>query len=248
MNEAKFVWHELNTVDPQAAKAFYPGLLGWKFRDEDMGPAGTYTLWLVGERGVGGMMAMDKGHGFPSRWSGYVAVPDVDEAVRRAAALGAKVWVPPADIAEVGRFAMLADPQGAPFYVMKPQGPDMPEVPHVPGEFCWDELHTSDPKAAGAFYGEVVGWKIQAEDRGGAYHLLRWGEKDLGGMVKTRDGAVRWLGYVKVDDVDGLAKRAVSLGGKVVVPPTDLPKLGRFATILDPTGAELALWKALPHP
>lgn len=247
MNEAKFVWHELNTVDPQAAKAFYPKLFGWTFRDQEMGAAGTYTLWMVGERGVGGMMAMDKSHGFPSRWSGYVTVPDVDEAVRRAATLGAKVWFPPADITEVGRFAMLADPQGAWFYVMKPLGPDMPEEPPVHGEFCWDELHTSDPKAAGGFYGEIVGWKFQAETRGGMHHLLRWGEKNRGGMVKTRDGAVRWLGYVKVDDVDALAKRSVSLGGKVVVPPTDLPKLGRLATILDPTGAELALWKALPH-
>ena len=247
MNEAKFVWHELTTVDPQAAKAFYPKLFGWTFRDQDMGAAGTYTLWTAGERGVGGMMAMDKSHGFPSRWYGYVTVPDVDAASRRAAALGANVMVPPTDIPEVGRFAMFADPQGAWIAVMKPLGPDMPEEAHLRGEFCWDELQAVDPKAAGAFYGELVGWKIQSEDRAGAYHLLRWGEKDRGGMVKTRDGAVRWLGYVKVDDVDAVARTAVTLGGKVVVPPTDLPGLGRTATILDPVGAELALWKALPH-
>lgn len=247
MNEAKFVWHELTTVDPQAAKAFYPGLFGWTFRDQEMGEAGTYTLWMAGERGVGGMMAIDKSHGFPSRWYGYVTVPDVDAASRRAASLGAKVLVPPTDIPEVGRFAMFQDPQGGVASVMKPAGPDMPEEPHVRGEFCWDELHTTDPKAAGAFYGEIVGWKIKAEDRGGPYHLLQWGEKDRGGMVKTRDGATRWLGYVKVDDVDALAKKAASLGGKVVVPPTDLPALGRLARVVDPAGAELALWKAAPR-
>lgn len=250
MSEATFVWHELTTVDPLAAKAFYPKLFGWTFRDQDMGPSGTYTLWMAGERGVGGMMAIDKSHGFPSQWYGYVSVPDVDAAARRAGQLGAQVMVPPTDIPQVGRFALFQDPHGAVLAVMKPEGPDMADEKQHAGEFCWDELHAVDPKAAAAFYGEIVGWKVRSQELGGAfgqYHVFQAGERDRAGMMHARDGKTAWLGYVAVDDVDAMAKKAEALGAKVVAKPADIPSMGRYAFVVDPTGARFALWKAFPH-
>ena len=248
MNETKFVWHELTTVDPMAAKRFYPELFGWTARDQDMGPHGVYTLWMNGERGVGGMMAVDKGHGIPSQWIGYVKVPDVDLAAGKATKLGGKLMVPPSDIPEVGRFAMMHDPQGAAVAVMKVAGPDMPwEAPRV-HEWCWDELNTTDPKGAMAFYGEVVGWKFHTEEMGnyGSYTLLMWGDEHQGGMQKARDGVPAWVFHVSVDDVDVWAKKVTTLGGKVLVPPMDTP-FGRFAKVSDPTGAMFALWKSFPR-
>ena len=249
MNEAKFVWHELMTVDPKSAKEFYPKLFGWTFRDQEMGGHGSYTMWMAGDRAVGGMMAIDKSHGFPSAWYGYATVPAVDAAARRAPQQGAKVLVPPTDVPDIGRFAMLQDAQGAVVSAFKPMGPDMEEEAPRVGQFCWDELHTTDTKAACAFYGEVFGWKIQGEDMGGGfgmYHLLRWGEHERGGIVKSRDGVSRWYAYVLVDDVDALAKQAEKLGGKLVAPPMDIP-MGRFAMVVDPAGAPFALWKSKPR-
>lgn len=247
MNEARFVWHELMTVDPMAAKDFYPKLFGWTWKDEDLGELGTYTMWLAGGRGVGGMVAVDKGHGFPSQWHGYAHVPDVDAAVRRAEQHGAQVPVKPHDIPGVGRAAMLVDAHGASLWAFRPTGPEMAEPPAA-GHFCWDELHTPDVAAAGAFYGETFGWKVEPGKTGGqsTYHLLRWGAEERGGLVKAGPGWHGWLGYVWVDDVDAMARQAEALGGKVVTPPADTP-WGRSATVVDPTGARFALWKSFPR-
>lgn len=250
MNEAKFVWHELMTVDPMAAKKFYPKLFGWTFRDQEMGGhTGVYTMWLSGDRGVGGMMAIDKGHGLAPAWNGYVEVPDVDAAARRATGCGGKILVPPTDIPDVGRFAMIQDTLGSVVNAFKYAGPDMPEESPTPGEFCWDELQTSDPRTAIAFYTEVMGWKIKSANMGGGfgeYHLLQWGEKERGGIVESRDGTSRWLSYVSVDNVDAMTRNAEQLGAKLLAKPMDMP-MGRFAVLADPAGASFALWKSLPR-
>jgi predicted enzyme related to lactoylglutathione lyase len=245
MNEAKFVWHELMTVDPVAAKEFYGKVFGWTWRDDDLGDMGTYTLWFAGGKHVAGMMAVDKGHGFPSQWYGYATVPDVDEATRRAEAQGAKVFVKPNDVPNVGRTALFADLQGAMLWAFRPAQPET--VEEGVGHFCWDELHTPDPKVVIPFYGEIFGWKTEAQELPGygMYWVLRWGNEERGGIVKSEGAWKGWLGYVKVDDVDAVAKKVATFGGKVVTPPADMP-WGRYAVVCDPTGARFALWKSAP--
>ena len=108
-----FSWCELMTTDPDAASRFYGELLGWKLETMNMGM--PYHVVKVGDASLGGIMGMPPGApaGMPPVWVTYVTVADVDALVKRVAALGGTVRVPPTDIPTVGRFAVIVDPQGA---------------------------------------------------------------------------------------------------------------------------------------
>ncbi|HEX7663187.1 MAG TPA: VOC family protein [Polyangiaceae bacterium] len=113
----------------------------------------------------------------------------------------------------------------------------------IPGKIVWRELATTDAKKAAAFYSELCGWKITESDMGGGmiYRLLNVGSKQIGGMYEMRPEQKgmpsTWTGYVSVDDVDAAAKKAKDAGGTVLMEPTDIPNVGRFATIKDKEGA-----------
>ncbi|UCE90274.1 MAG: VOC family protein [Pseudomonadota bacterium] len=108
-----FSWNELMTTDIAGAKGFYRDLLGWKLQDEKM-PDLTYTMIKSEGREIGGMMAIPPdAQGMPPAWGAYVTVDDVDGQMARVEQLGGKVLMPPRDIPEVGRFAVISDPQGA---------------------------------------------------------------------------------------------------------------------------------------
>jgi predicted enzyme related to lactoylglutathione lyase len=117
----------------------------------------------------------------------------------------------------------------------------------IHGTFCWNELMTRDPEKAEKFYTELLGWKATDSDMPGMkYTLLKADEKDAGGMMKMPDEIPdevpsHWMAYVTVDDVDALAEKTEKLGGKLLFGPHDVPSVGRFATIQDPTGAVISL-------
>jgi predicted enzyme related to lactoylglutathione lyase len=106
-----FCWAELHAQDPNAAKAFYPPLFGWRLKDSP-----DYTEWHLGEQAVGGMI---RAHGPHSAWIPYFAVDDCDAMAAKAKAGGATVFVEPRDIEKVGRFSVIGDPQGAMFAIIK---------------------------------------------------------------------------------------------------------------------------------
>ena len=114
------------------------------------------------------------------------------------------------------------------------------------GAFSWTELTTSDAKAARKFYGTLLGWQFQDMDMGeGTYTVINVGGQGVGGITAIPPNAQgmppAWGGYVTVDDVDAAVARVAGLGGRVLLPPTDIPAVGRFATIMDPQGATLSL-------
>lgn len=116
------------------------------------------------------------------------------------------------------------------------------------GRFVWYQLNTSDPAAAERFYGAVAGWGGEAFEGGGApYTMLTVRGQQFGGIMQLPDEAEarpHWLGYVSTDDVDATAARVQELGGTIMVPPTDIPDVGRFAVFADPQGALLATYKS----
>jgi uncharacterized protein len=118
-NPGDFCWNELVTSSVPAAKKFYTGLLGWKTKPFDEGMV-DYTIILKGKNGMGGMMKRPK-PGNPAQWIPYVLVDDVDSTVKKAAKLRGKVCMPPFDVPNVGRIAVLSDPQGAAFGIIKPK-------------------------------------------------------------------------------------------------------------------------------
>lgn len=120
------------------------------------------------------------------------------------------------------------------------------------GSFCWNELSTTDAGAAKQFYAELFGWEYKSGDVAGvSYSEIMVGGRPVGGIFQTgaeHEGTPpHWMPYVAVDDVDAAAGRVESLGGKICVPPTDIPGVGRFCVVNDPTGATVSLLTMTDH-
>ena len=237
----RFVWHENNSTDPRKAQDFYTRLFGWEIE-----------VWKPGEMDYGMIKADEQMHGgfnsvqddAPSRWLGHVLVEDVDETVRRAEAAGGTIASGPMDMPEIGRFALIADPQGAVFSAYTPEG----EPPLSEGTFLWDELVTSDVGAAKSFYTEVLPWTTREMDMGdaGTYTIFqRAGEVDVAGCFTPPEGAPppHWQPYIGTDDVDATVAKANELGATTFMEATDIPNVGRIAVLQDPVGAVFGLFK-----
>jgi len=241
-----FIWHENNSTDAGKAKSFYTELLGWD--TEEWPGEQQYTIIKVGDKGHGGISAA-QGEG-PSHWMGNVFVEDVDEVARRTEAAGGKVLYGPDDIPEVGRFALISDPQGAVVSAFAPRPQGGGELGE--GVFVWDELHTSDPAAAKSFYSEVIGWTAEDSDMGGMTYTVftNAGGVQVAGCMQLMEGMQappHWLVYIGTDDVDATTARAKELGATIHVEPMDIPNVGRFSVLQDPAGAAFGPFKGAPQ-
>ncbi len=207
---------------------------------------------MAGEQSVGGMMetpADAKARGVPPHWMIYVGVHDDDATTARTRSLGGTVNVPPSDIPKVGRFAVLADPQGAHFAILQPDGPSPtgPEAAAAPLEVSWRELATTDLKAATAFYATLFGWEmLKANDMGamGVYQEFGRFGRSLGGMYRKpaeMPAPPHWLIYVRVPDIQASVVTVKARGGKILNGPMEVPGGDLVAQILDPQGAAFAL-------
>ena len=118
-----FIWNELGTHDVETAKSLLTTLLGWKTEDKDLGPHGTYTIFKSGEKQVGGSWEMkgERCQGVPTHWMGYVGVKNAAVTVESAERLGMKGKMPPMDIPDVGRFAVLEHPATGVFAILEPR-------------------------------------------------------------------------------------------------------------------------------
>jgi predicted enzyme related to lactoylglutathione lyase len=248
-----FCWIELATSDPDGAKKFYSGLFGWEAQDTPAGPDMIYTMLTIRGLDVGAMYKLgeeEKKHGVPPHWNSYVAVESVDETARKAAALGGTVLVEPFDVMEHGRMAVLQDPLGAAICAWQPKAHIGFRLVGETATFGWDELWTTDTKKAAAFYTGLFGWKTKESvmaQSGGAYTEWINGGQSIGGMLEITPemGPVppNWLPYFMVDNCNASADKATALGGKLFVPPTDIPTVGRFSVIQDPQGATFCIIK-----
>jgi len=244
-SKGHFVWYEHLTRDTQAAIAFYGEVVGWKTQLF----GGDYSMWVGSQGPLGGVMKLPDDlakKGVPPHWMAHVQVDDVDATAKLATKLGGKVCKDPTDIPTVGRFSVLADPQGVPISVFKPNAPMSLHDPASDGEFCWNELLTSDSAAAFRFHSELFGWKVlQDMDMGpmGTYRIYGVGEQRLGGMMAIPKGAPMppmWIYYVSTSDLEAAIGRATRKGGKVMNGPMDVPG-GRIAQLTDAQGAAFAL-------
>ena len=244
-----FVWYEHLTKNPKAAIAFYSEVTGWK--TQPFGEGSDYTMWVGSQGPLGGVMTLPEEAakmGAPPHWTGHVQVADVDAATATAKKLGGKVYKEPSDIPTVGRFSIVADPQGASLCLFKPEKP-MAAHEAKQGEMCWHELMTSDSAAALKFYSEVCGWKLMTEmEMGpmGTYRIFGVGERQLGGMMNAPKGVPMppaWIYYIEMDDLDAAVTRAKQNGAKLMNGPTDVPG-GRIAQLADQQGAFFALHQA----
>jgi len=251
-NPGRFAWYELLTTNPKAAIGFYTDVVGWKTQTWDQG---DYTMWVTDQGPVGGVSVIPeaaKAMGAPPYWQANIEVADLDATLATVEQLGGKVYVTE-EVATIGRFAVIADPQGAVISVFMPAA-EMPSHDITkPGELSWHELYTTDHEAAFKFYRAIAGWDRMGEfDMGPMGKYLLWGRegRQLGGMMtkpahmRTPDGREvppSWMYYVTVGDLDAALARAKTSGVKVLNGPMEVPGGQRIVQLMDPQGAAFAL-------
>ncbi|HEY8206177.1 MAG TPA: VOC family protein [Myxococcaceae bacterium] len=246
--KSRFVWFDLVTKDLGAAQSFYKSLLGWETKDVDVAPPmNKYTMFVHNGEQFGGVIPPPDANA-PPTWLPYISVEDVDKVTNRAGALGGKVLMAPADIPNVGRFSVISDPTGgvvSPMSFLQPPKPQ--QAQGLVGPVAWCELLTSDTAKAGAFYTDLFGWARNEIKMGPemTYHMFKTGDRDAGGMAGLMPplNHTAWVTYFAVPDVDERHGAAKAAGAKELVPPSDIPNVGRFSWLTDPQGALFALFK-----
>ena len=262
--EGSFIWYELMTPDPDASKAFYDAVVGWDIDAQSSVPADPAAATAVDYRMItrsdggnaGGMLKLDpamQDHGARPMWLGYLYVADVDARVAAITADGGKIMMPPHDAPGIGRFAMVTDPVGVPFYLMKPTPPkgnedttsDVFSVDQ-PQHIRWNELATTDPDGMIDFYTRHFGWKAEGEmDMGeyGKYRFLRHGGAQIGAVMPKMPQAPlsAWTYYIGVDDIDRAATAVTDGGGQVLHGPMEIPGGEYSLSGMDPQGASFGL-------
>lgn len=253
-----FIWYELMTTDPDGAAAFYGPVVGWKVTDHANPLAGGMDYRMImrsdggSAGGVLGLTAEMRDGGARPCWLGYLYVPDVDAAIAAITADDGTVLMPATDL-PVGRIAMVTDPQGAPFYLMRPTPPEGCEdqasdvfSETAPQHIRWNELSTTDPDAAVTFYATHFGWAQEGDmDMGelGKYRFIQHHGTGIGAiMPKMPDmPASLWSYYIGVDNIDRAVAAVTAGGGKLLHEPMDIPG-GEFAVSgIDPQGAAFGL-------
>jgi predicted enzyme related to lactoylglutathione lyase len=247
----RFVWYELVTTELKAAKSFYAHVVGWNVRDIPELDA-PYSLLTVGETPIAGATQLPedarKAHVMP-HWIGYIAVDDVDMSAGRVQQLGGQVHVQPTDIPNIGRFAIVGDPQMATFALFKAIDGDRPQLdPTACGHVGWHELLATDWKTAFAFYEKLFRWQKADIVTGvmGTYQQFSAGGALIGGMF-TKPPTLPipfWLFYFNVDSIDAAAARATDSGGQILYGPAEVPGGVWIVQCLDPQGAIFAMMES----
>ena len=250
-----FIWYELMTTDAEGAKAFYDKVVGWNIGEG----AAEYQGYRMINRNDGGfaggvMPLTDEmcSHGARPTWLGYLYVPDVDRTVAKIETAGGKALMPAMDIPNVGRIAMVADPQGIPFYVMKPIPPQgdpnaQSDVFSTTAEqrVGWNELMTSDPAAARTFYGDLFGWtseEFMPMGENGEYRFWARQGQTIGAVCgEMGSGNSKWRFYIRVPSISAAIEAVKAGGGQVSVGPHEVPGGDHIIIGNDPQGAEFAL-------
>jgi uncharacterized protein len=248
------VWYELITPDPDGATKFYGAVVGWKI-GEPIGGDQDYRMIGRSDDGfAGGVLKLTEemqSHGARPIWLGYIGVEDVDATVAAIESRGGKALMPAFDIPQ-GRIAMVADPQGNAFYVMKPIPPaDKPDAvsdvfsPTEEQRVSWNELTTGDPAAARTFYGDLFGWtsdEFMPMGELGEYRFFAHAGTTIGAVCQPMPGgSAKWRYYIRVPSISTAIEAAKANGGSVSVGPHEVPGGDHIVIGNDPQGAEFAL-------
>lgn len=252
------IWYELMTTRLANIAPFYRAVGGWEIPDKgNPMPNGSEYAEVVRPDGgnLGGVMpltqAMRDGGARPG-WLPYFHVADVDATAAAAEKMGGATPMPAFDIPGVGRLAMIADPQGAPFYVMDPTPParDPNARSDVwdrekPGHCRWNELATTDAPAAKDFYTRLLGWtsdRSMPMGERGDYLFIECEGHPIGAINPwmAENQPPMWLLYLGVDSIARAIEAAKANGGSVVNGPHEVPGGDHVFVATDPAGAMIA--------
>lgn len=245
-------WAELSTPDPEAAQAYHQRLFGWSALTD---PATGHTRFQFGGLDVAGCRAHPPeatAQGIPPHWLAYVKVADVAVTAARVPELGGALIAPPFEVGGLGRMAILRDPEGGVLALWEDGTYGGAALRGAPGALCWIELMARDAARARAFYTGLLGWETKvSRDFGFEYTEFLAAGAPVGGLMAMEgpewEGIPpHWMVYFAVADVEATVAQATAAGGRVCVPPTDVPGVGRFSVLDDPTGATCSVIQLNP--
>lgn len=249
-----FIWYELMTKDPVAAKAFYDDVVGWTIDAESAPGPMDYRMIHAPDGMAGGVLTLDAdslaGGGRPM-WLGYFGADDVDATVNGIKADGGEIHLPPFDVPGVGRIAMASDPQGVPFYVMRGASEENSTAYQRMGmgHVSWNELLTSDDAAALAFYGKHfnIGKAGEPMSMGemGDYTFIGNGDSKgdaVGAVMRAMpESPKHWGFYFRVPDIEAAKAKITARGGTIITEPMEVPGGEMVLNATDPEGVVFGL-------
>jgi uncharacterized protein len=242
----KFVWFEYVTKEIDKAQGFFGEVFNWGVQKVPM-PQGDYAMISVGERTIGGYLPTPPGAPPAAHWLTHLEVSDAQASCKQIESLGGKIGKAPIKVGDYGTMAIVFDSQNSYFALWQPAKSE-PQPAPTDNTFCWNELASADPEKSVAFYQAVGSFGHESKDMGpmGTYHLLTSDGQPRAGIMKQSmpEQPTQWLPYVQVGNTDTTIAKAEKLGAKIVVPPMDVPGVGRFAIFVDPQGAGLGVLQA----
>ena len=253
--QGSWIWYELMTPDAEGSKAFYDRVVGWDIQTSH-GEDTAYGFINNADGGMtGGVLHLTdetQAHGARPCWLGYLGVDDVDASVAAIEGAGGRLLMPARDIEMAGRTAMVADPNGALFYVMTPKPPPGAEGENNAfsstrvGRCAWNELMAADQKAALDFYTGLFGWSLpEPMDMGemGKYQFVAHEDVTMGAIMRKPEQAPvsAWTHYFRVADIDAARAAVEEAGGTIMLAPMEVPGGDWIIQGTDPQGAFFAL-------
>jgi predicted enzyme related to lactoylglutathione lyase len=251
--EGRFVWRDLLTDDLPAIEAFYSGLFGWQFRAGDEGGGDNYRTVHVDGRPIAGVFVLDAEQRETTgpQWISSISIGDVDAATETVRRRGGTVHRGPLDVPPRGRMAVVSDPMGAVFALVRTAAGDPAVGDARENGWLWTELWTTDVAGSTAFYRELAGYettRVEMAIAPNGYTALTREDEMVAGVLEYKVEGVRpnWLPYVRVLDADATAARALELGGTLLIPPDPNIRDGSAALIADPSGAAFVIQEWTP--
>jgi predicted enzyme related to lactoylglutathione lyase len=244
-------WVDLSSTDAAGSRDYYSKLFGWKLEVGGPETAGYAVAKLDGKdvAGIGPTQSPQA----PSAWMVYIGTRNADAVAKKVEAEGGRVVAPPFEVLKSGRMAVFQDPTGAFISVWEPNEMNGMEVIRKQGTYGWAELNSRGIEQAKQFYNKVFGWGEKVSPMGegqGDYTEFKLGDESIGGGMEMNPMVPKevpsyWLVYFGAVDVDKTHKKAVDLGGKELLPPSDFPG-GRFSILTDPQGASFGILSTDP--
>jgi predicted enzyme related to lactoylglutathione lyase len=244
----KFIWYELATVDVAKQKQFYADVFGWSFstinKKDDQ-----YTLIKNNGRNIAGLFSVKPREdvNIGALWIGLMSVNDPDKTTSIIKSAGGSVHTQPTRLPQRGTYALVRDPEGAIFGVLKSDSGDPVDSQADIGDFIWMDLFASDIKSSGEFYRQLVGYSIETREphKGVKRLILHSVGMPRAGIVPLPENANRsgWLPYIKVNDVAATLKKVEAAGGYIMVAPDKSLLNGNLAIFADPQGGILGIVK-----
>lgn len=247
-------WVDLATVDLDGTRAFYAGLFGWDYVDEEMGEMdiGVYSMAMLGGSAAAAIYELGPGQTRPdgaAKWNLYVSVDNVDAVIGRVAANGGAVLAGSRDVDRAGRVAVIADPTGCVTTLWEPGEFVGCGVMWEAGAFSWCEHLSTDRAASVRFFEEVVGVETATggEEHPVQYSTVLVGDTGVGGIMQMPDRMIQegvaseWYVYFQVADFDQSAGYVIGHGGRLMAEPDDITGFGRMVVARDPQGADFCI-------